>query len=331
MIENPIPDTAGEAQVGPAENPAGLLRAKREEKGLSLDEVAQVLKLQRRQVVAIEEGDFLSLGSAAHVRGFVRNYARHLDLDPETVLGQIEHLVPLQRHELHGPGNTGVAMPTPGGRRPLAWALAASPLVLVALGLGILYALGVNFDRWRSAPAEPAAEPQATAAVVPAVPAAVAVGQKPAAQVAAPSLAPVAVPPPGSGPGALAPVAAPVTAVPATVAPVSVPTPPTFVQPGAPTSALPSTAKTPAPAGAGAAPHRMVLNFLQDSWVEIKQGDGQTLISQKVPGGSTRIFEGKPPFALIIGNAHSVQLQYDDRGVDLVPHTKVDVARLTLN
>ena len=35
--------------------------------------------------------------------------------------------------------------------------------------------------------------------------------------------------------------------------------------------------------------------------------------------------------ALVIGNAPAVQLQYDDLGVDLAPHTKVGVARLTLN
>lgn len=324
MSENPIPEAAngaGEGQSAPAESPAGLLRSKREEKGLSLDDAAQLLKLQRRQVVAIEEGDFLSLGSAAHVRGFVRNYARHLDLDPEMVLGQIEHQVPLQRHELHGPGNTGVAMPTPGGRRPLAWALAASPLVLVALGLGILYAFGINFDRWRTPSVEPAAEPGAVA---------------PSAPVAAPSRTPVVAPAPATAPGPLAPVAAPVVAVPAPTL-----TPPTFIQAGTagtPPSASASVPKALAPANAAAnvpanatAPHRIVLNFLQDSWVEIKQGDGHTLISQRVPGGSTRIVEGKPPFSVTIGNAHSVQLQYDDHGVDLAPHTKVDVARLTLN
>jgi cytoskeleton protein RodZ len=307
MSENPIPGAAGEAQAAPAENPAGLLRAKREEKGLSLDDAAQLLKLQPRQVVAIEEGDFLSLGSAAHVRGFVRNYARHLDLDPEMVLGQIEHQVPLQRHELHGPGNTGVAMPTHGGRRPLAWALAASPLLLVALGLGLLYAFGVNFDRWRSASGEPAAEHAPAASASP---------------------APVVAPPSATGSVPLAPVAAPVVAV-------SVPAMTPAGAAGTPPSASAPETKVLTPANpsanAGATPHRLVLNFLQDAWVEIKQGDGHTLISQKVPGGSTRIVEGKPPFSLIIGNAHSVQLQYDDHGVDLTPHTKVDVARLTLN
>jgi cytoskeleton protein RodZ len=42
------------------------------------------------------------------------------------------------------------------------------------------------------------------------------------------------------------------------------------------------------------------------------------------------VVSGKPPFVLVIGNAPAVQLQYDDRQIDLRPYTKVDVARLNL-
>jgi cytoskeleton protein RodZ len=33
---------------------------------------------------------------------------------------------------------------------------------------------------------------------------------------------------------------------------------------------------------------------------------------------------------MVIGNAHYVQLTYNDRPVDLMPHVKVEVARFTL-
>ena len=35
--------------------------------------------------------------------------------------------------------------------------------------------------------------------------------------------------------------------------------------------------------------------------------------------------------ALVVGNARSVRLAYGDRDIDLAPHTRVDVARLTLD
>jgi cytoskeleton protein RodZ len=40
--------------------------------------------------------------------------------------------------------------------------------------------------------------------------------------------------------------------------------------------------------------------------------------------------EGKPPFAVIVGNAAGVALQYKGKPVTLVPDSKSNVARLTL-
>ncbi len=59
------------------------LRAARESHGLSIDTVAQHLKLAPRQVRAIEDGDFSQLPGRTFIRGFARNYARLMRLDPE--------------------------------------------------------------------------------------------------------------------------------------------------------------------------------------------------------------------------------------------------------
>jgi cytoskeleton protein RodZ len=40
---------------------------------------------------------------------------------------------------------------------------------------------------------------------------------------------------------------------------------------------------------------------------------------------------GRPPFELVIGNAAHVRLTYDGNPVDLEPHIRGEVARLTLN
>ena len=63
------------------------LRATREAFGLSLEEVAQQLKLAPRQVIALEDEDFAQLPGRTFVRGFVRNYARLLNLDGDQLLG----------------------------------------------------------------------------------------------------------------------------------------------------------------------------------------------------------------------------------------------------
>ena len=42
------------------------------------------------------------------------------------------------------------------------------------------------------------------------------------------------------------------------------------------------------------------------------------------------MLNGKPPFSLVIGNANSVNLAYNDKSIDLKPYIKIQVARLTL-
>ena len=59
------------------------LRAAREAAGLSIDDVAQQLKLAPRQVQALEDDDYARLPGRTFVRGFVRNYARFVRLDPD--------------------------------------------------------------------------------------------------------------------------------------------------------------------------------------------------------------------------------------------------------
>jgi cytoskeleton protein RodZ len=62
------------------------LRDIRESRGIGLDEVAHDLHLSREVVLALEEGDYESLGAAVFVRGHLRSYARLLDLSEDDVL-----------------------------------------------------------------------------------------------------------------------------------------------------------------------------------------------------------------------------------------------------
>jgi cytoskeleton protein RodZ len=62
------------------------LRDIRESRGIGIDEVAHDLHLSREVVLALEEGDYESLGAAVFVRGHLRSYARLLDLSEDDVL-----------------------------------------------------------------------------------------------------------------------------------------------------------------------------------------------------------------------------------------------------
>jgi hypothetical protein len=39
---------------------------------------------------------------------------------------------------------------------------------------------------------------------------------------------------------------------------------------------------------------------------------------------------GRPPYQIIIGNPDGVSVHYNEREVDLMPHKRGDVARITL-
>ncbi|MFT8871306.1 MAG: helix-turn-helix domain-containing protein [Sporolactobacillus sp.] len=57
------------------------LREAREKKGLSLDKLQEVTKIQRRYLQAIEEGRFEQLPGAFYTRAFIKNYAEALGFD----------------------------------------------------------------------------------------------------------------------------------------------------------------------------------------------------------------------------------------------------------
>lgn len=63
-----------------------ILRQARENKGLSVEEVFAKTRINARYLEALESGDYGALPSAAHARGFLRNYARFVGLDPEPLL-----------------------------------------------------------------------------------------------------------------------------------------------------------------------------------------------------------------------------------------------------
>jgi transcriptional regulator with XRE-family HTH domain len=64
------------------------LRIAREEKGLSLQEVAEKTKIPLNYLEALENEGFEAFTSVLHARGFLRNYASYLGLDPDEVSDQ---------------------------------------------------------------------------------------------------------------------------------------------------------------------------------------------------------------------------------------------------
>ena len=66
------------------------LRRAREARGDSIQDVADAIKLNPRQVIALEQERFEELPGRAFARGFLRNYARHLGLDVDRMMARFD-------------------------------------------------------------------------------------------------------------------------------------------------------------------------------------------------------------------------------------------------
>lgn len=74
------------------EAPVGVgaqLRAAREEKGLSLEQVAAETRIPQRHLVAIEAGEFARLPGRTYAVGFSRTYAKMIGLDQDDVAAMV--------------------------------------------------------------------------------------------------------------------------------------------------------------------------------------------------------------------------------------------------
>jgi cytoskeleton protein RodZ len=84
------------------------------------------------------------------------------------------------------------------------------------------------------------------------------------------------------------------------------------------------------PPAAAPGRHRLVVRAEEEAWIEIRDSADRLLVSSLSPPGSERVVRGRPPYSLVIGNASHVQVLYNDKPVKLAPHTRSDVARLTV-
>ena len=201
-------DVSQETVAAPS-SAGATLRAAREAHGMSIDAVAQQLKLAPRQVQALEDDDYAQLPGRTFVRGFMRNYARLLRLDPDAVIASLPdagHAPSLDRPSLSPTTRVMGELPADLPAKPSSarWAI---PLALIAIAIIVVaYEFGRPLaERWRAVLTGRSA-PAAAAPVAPEPPPAAAApapaGDAPAASAqAAPASAEPAAATPGAPPG----------------------------------------------------------------------------------------------------------------------------------
>ncbi|MBN2140088.1 MAG: helix-turn-helix domain-containing protein [Desulfovibrionaceae bacterium] len=128
-----------------------LLKRERERLGLSIKQVTDETKISRRIVTALEEGDREHLPHPVYVKGFVKNYARLLGLDPEQMAKVVEREFALQDDEdeefVQAPEQIGPAdVPKAGSRLSLKGPSWAS-LLLIGLFVLVLAAMVMYMNK----------------------------------------------------------------------------------------------------------------------------------------------------------------------------------------
>jgi cytoskeleton protein RodZ len=291
------PDQAAPRSLGQA------FAAERERQGLARADVAQRLHMSAYQIEAIETGDYSRLPRGTFLRGFVRNYAKILGLAPEALLPLLDETGP---HD----SKPGIVVPTQNIRFDPIGERLSNPYVKAAVLAMVAIAVAFAAMYW-------------WLFIKPTPPGAMA--RKPVPEV----LPPAASRPSDGVAEKKAPVAVPMTPEPAKAE----------LGQGSETAAEPSKAQAakaqPAKieniavigAGDGGV---LKFRFKGPSWVEIRDGRGRLLLSRLNAPGSEAEVSGRPPFNVVVGNAPEVQLFYNDHEFDLEPHTKIAVARFTV-
>ncbi len=76
-----------------------ILKEARETKGLSLDELQSITKIQKRYLLGIEEGNYSMMPGKFYVRAFIKQYAEAVGLDPDQLFEQHKSEIPSTYNE----------------------------------------------------------------------------------------------------------------------------------------------------------------------------------------------------------------------------------------
>lgn len=328
-----MPSAADSAQAV-STSVGSILRAARESQELTVADVAERIKFSVRQVEALEADDIKGLPEGTFLRGFVRSYARTLHLDEASLLAAMA-----PSHVVHGDVSEvqagGLDFPTTKTSSIKSFYLLGGAL-LVAIVLALFVWTQQDTPIPEKVVVEEVLLPEVVAASAPVfVSSAVVAASAVNVAVAESNLAKTT---PVSAVGIQPKViesAKPLI------------TQPKVVVLSAPASQLKPKQAEPTPvatASNNVVSEKSTLQldqlkkrpihivFTQDSWMEIKDVNGELLLSRMNAAGTEKWIGGgrRAPYQVAIGKAGAVKVFYKGREVDLSKYSQSGVVRLVL-
>ncbi len=325
------------------------LLAARNAKNLTQKDAANNLRLSIKQIDALETNAFDLLPDAMITRGFIRNYARFLDVDAEPLLASYRaHAPDKLPNTLSVQSSMNQVMPTTESQSWLKYIL-GSILVLLFLLSWFFY-----MD-YMPKPVKQATVLKADTVVPATAPVTI-----PLPEIALPAAERM----PEVNDVMVGADAAMTTTIPidANVTAVAVEaTPPAAIDfntlkvnaerakqlQSLPTAQLlagqPAVISSKVPQSVTNLDHKVAINaapppvsqkvsmsFTEKTWVSVTNKSGKVIFEKMLSADSTDGFDGEPPFNVLIGNVKATKLMYLGKPVDLVSSTKSNVAHITL-
>ena len=304
MTQEEQSDDAVQTETATGEAGQRLKKA-REAKNLSLQAIAEQLKSSVKMIEALEAEDSSSLPQAIYVSGYLRSYAGIVGLPAAEIISAYPNLTTLDPvlPSFKKGNSVGKFEGSRVGKR-FGFKL---KLVLIVVILGVVIAGGIFYLKQDSVKSfvsdvvtekldiRPLAENESSLAMVDEQPAVVPVIRA------------------TTRPAAISAVS---------VNPVSTNT--SDVEPESSAVIEPQVPVEPVKTS------RLLLEFAEESWVEVTDARGERLAYRLAKAPSRRLLEGVAPFKVFIGYAPGVTVNYNGLPFDLASHVDGDVAQMKI-
>ena len=347
--------------------PGERLRAARLSMGFDLAKIASELHLTTAVVELLEADDYSDIEARVFVRGYLRNYARIVDMPVESILRQFDEKWPEDdayqttlRQSPMLPADSG---PGRGWAGAITWLLVIGSLVLFLMWWqGYLDEIvpvetrGENTDEVK--PVDAVASSDAGLSADATIDLA-----QPDGRLLLPALNSSDVAEPVSVVETRAVASELETPTPSVEEPsaietvVSVAPLESATTPAADTDTAPEDVSVVAPVDdaapdssaedtviAGVTPtsgeivtpvtdkaKEIVMTFNAPCWVDVRDSEREFKLFGEMPAGARKVLGGEPPYKLVVGNAGAVTIEIDGEPFDIMPYANGNVARFTLD
>lgn len=332
------------------DSPGRRLRVARQARGLELDRIATELHLRPAMIESLEQDDYDALPGEVFVVGYIRKYARVVELDPEPLLAAYRQAVPMTTRAWLLRRTSPRSVRQVGSGHLVVRLVSIGVLILLAAlafiwwqgrESGEEYDTGIAGTEQHSVPAEVTdvdadvdADTTADATAD-----ADAAGQTPtdadavtgadAPQPEATGTRVQELAEPASRPQPVSSDVQLPTPTAAEDAPASEPTTSGITADAEDTAASADDATPAAEVDAGAG--EIVMTFDGPCWVDVRDSDRKYKLFGEMKKGDRHVLEGTPPYSVILGNAAAVTITIDGAAFDLNTISRGNVARFSLD